>query len=117
VARGDETCGAHLQGYGSVSEALAVWFDRQLRRAAVSVASNIAEGKGHQSDREFLKFLFHARGSLLEAETQVILARELQYCSEEEASSLMKITAKLGSLLTGLINSLRGTASSASAGD
>ena len=80
----------------------------QLRRAAVSVASNIAEGKGHQTDKEFLKFLFHARGSLLEAETQIILSRELQYCSEEEADSLLKTTAKLGGLLTGLVNSLRG---------
>jgi four helix bundle protein len=46
----------------------------QIRRAAVSVASNIAEGKGHRSDREFLHYLFYARGSLFELETQILLA-------------------------------------------
>ena len=51
----------------------------QFRRAAVSVPSNIAEGKGHRSDAEFVHFLFHARGSLLELETQLNLAARLGY--------------------------------------
>jgi four helix bundle protein len=46
----------------------------QMRRAAVSVTSNIAEGKGHRSDREFVHHLYHARGSLYELQTQVLLA-------------------------------------------
>ena len=61
---------------------------QQIRRAAVSVPSNIAEGKGHRSDREFVHFLFHARGSLLELQTQLQIAEELQYWSGEEGRRL-----------------------------
>jgi four helix bundle protein len=82
----------------------------QIRRAAISVPSNIAEGKGRRTDREFAVFLFHARGSLLEIETQIILARRLQYLQEESASSLLRATAGIGSALSGLINSLRSRA-------
>jgi four helix bundle protein len=63
---------------------------QQLRRAAVSVPSNIAEGKGHRSDREFGHFLLHARGSLLEVQTQVMIAQELQYLKSEEALRLSR---------------------------
>ena len=51
----------------------------QMRRAAVSVASNIAEGKGRYSPKEFVQFLYRARGSLLELQTQLFIARELKY--------------------------------------
>jgi four helix bundle protein len=80
----------------------------QLRRAAVSVPSNIAEGKGRQTDRDYANFLFHARGSLLEVETQVILARRLKYMSDDEESRLLLASKNVGQLLTGLINSLTG---------
>jgi len=62
---------------------------QQLRRAAVSVPSNIAEGKGHRSNREFGHFLLHARGSSLEAQTQVMIAQELQYLKSEDAKRLL----------------------------
>ncbi len=58
---------------------------QQVRRAAVSMPSNIAEGKGHRSNKEFSHFLFHARGSLLELQTQLMIAEELQYFSKPEA--------------------------------
>ena len=83
----------------------------QLRRAAISVPSNIAEGKGRRTDPDFLTFLFHARGSLLELETQISLAEQLGYLSEFSSKSLLRDTAAVGSALTGLINSLKATIS------
>jgi len=80
---------------------------QQLRRAAVSVPSNIAEGKGHRSDREFRSFLLHARGSLLEVQTQVIIARELEYISGEEGERLLESSDAIGRSLNSLINSIR----------
>jgi four helix bundle protein len=79
---------------------------QQIRRAAVSVPSNIAEGKGHRSDKEFVRFLFHARGSLLELQTQLMIAEELQYFHKEEGGSLLAIAEAVGRALSGLINSL-----------
>ena len=60
----------------------------QLRRAAVSIASNIAEGKGRRTDREFLQFLHHARGSVFEVETQLTIASRLAYLPEPEVLRL-----------------------------
>ena len=60
----------------------------QLRRSAVSVASNIAEGQGRLSKREFHHFLGVARGSLIEMETQVVIGENLGYLSEAEARRL-----------------------------
>src|SRR5271156_2595723 len=79
----------------------------QLRRAAVSVPSNIAEGKGHRSDREFGHFLFHAPGSLLEVQTQIMIAKELQYISVGESERVLASADTLGRSLNALINSLR----------
>jgi four helix bundle protein len=79
----------------------------QLRRAAVSIASNIAEGKGRLSDRELILFLHHARGSLLEVETQLVIAGELKYVSEEEGKRLQEKIDNLGKSLNALINSLK----------
>lgn len=80
---------------------------QQLRRAAVSVPSNIAEGKGHRSDQEFGRFLLHARGSLLEVQTQIVIAQELQYLNSEEGKRLLALADAIGRSLNGLINSLR----------
>jgi four helix bundle protein len=82
----------------------------QMRRAAVSVPSNIAEGKGHRSDPEFVRFLFHARGSLLELQTQLLIARRLQYLSEEKAEELARRGDGIGRSLNALINRFRSTA-------
>jgi four helix bundle protein len=82
----------------------------QLRRAAVSVPSNIAEGKGHHSDPEFTRFLLHARGSLLELHTQVLIARRLQYLSEEKTIQLCHRSDNIGRGLNALINKFRSAA-------
>jgi four helix bundle protein len=79
----------------------------QLRRAAVSVSSNIAEGKGRSSDKELILFLHHSRGSLLELETQVFIARELAYIEEPQAKHLLSQVENLAKALNALINSLK----------
>jgi four helix bundle protein len=79
----------------------------QLRRAAVSVPSNIAEGKGRSSDRELTQFLCHARGSLFEAQTQIQLAGRLGYVSEKESQLLQKESMRICQMLNGLIRSVR----------
>ena len=79
----------------------------QMRRAAVSVASNIAEGKGRFSDRELGQFLGVARGSVFEIETQIAIALKLGFLSEGQASQLANRCAEVGCLLNGLIKVVR----------
>ncbi len=79
----------------------------QLRRASVSVASNIAEGQGRLTKGEFQQFLGHSRGSLLELETQLAIAVDLHYLSADELIRLETKTAEVSRLLNGLIDSLR----------
>jgi four helix bundle protein len=79
---------------------------QQMRRAAVSIPSNVAEGKGHRSDKEFVRFLLHARGSLLELQTQLLIAEELQYFREQEGARLLAMADAVGRGLNGLINSM-----------
>lgn len=75
-----------------------------MRRAAISVPSNIAEGKGRQSAKELTHFLFLARGSLLEVETQSMIAENLGYLSEKDCSDLRNRACEVGRLLNGMIN-------------
>lgn len=77
---------------------------QQLRRAAVSVPSNIAEGKGRHSDRDFLRFLYTARASLFEVETQTALALRLEFMKEDQASDVLASVSTVARSLAGLIN-------------
>jgi four helix bundle protein len=79
----------------------------QLRRAAVSVPSNIAEGQGRSSRKEFLYSLGNAKGSLSEVETQVLIARNLGYIGDESVNCLLNLSAEVGRILNGLLASLR----------
>jgi four helix bundle protein len=78
----------------------------QLRRAAISIPSNIAEGQGRSSRKEFIYFLGIAKGSLAEMETQVLIARNLGYVSDEVLPGLLSLSAEVGRILNGLLASL-----------
>jgi four helix bundle protein len=78
----------------------------QLRRAAVSIPANIAEGEGRGSRREFVRFLSIAHGSLREVETHVLLAQRLGYIDSRAAADAMAAAGEVGRLLNGLKKSL-----------
>ena len=78
----------------------------QVRRAAVSVPSNIAEGQGRRTTREFLNHLSIARGSLLEVQTQIEIGHRLNYMTSEAAQSIDQQIGRVARLLNGLINAL-----------
>lgn len=85
----------------------------QLRRAAISIPSNIAEGKGRNTDRDFRHFLMQARGSLYEVENQLEIAAALQYMSAVQLAELVGACDKICRLLNSLVNSIDRTAVSA----
>jgi four helix bundle protein len=79
----------------------------QMRRSAVSVPSNIAEGKGRFSRKELVQFLFRARGSLLELETQITIGQELGYFNLEDGKRLTNLAAEVGRMLNGMVNTFQ----------
>jgi four helix bundle protein len=78
----------------------------QIRRSAVSVPSNIAEGHGRLTDSDRRHFTVQARGSLLELETQLEIAQRLGCLSTQDASTLQLACAEVGRILNGLLKSL-----------
>ena len=78
----------------------------QIRRAVVSVPSNIAEGQGRNSTKEFINHLSIAYGSLMESETQAIIAEMRKYITNSELTSVLDKAAEVGRLINGLSNSL-----------
>ena len=79
----------------------------QLRRAAVSVPSNIAEGQGRKSKNEFAHHLAIAHGSLCEVETQIRICGRLAYMEHPDVNRLIDLAAQVGKLINGLSNSLK----------
>jgi four helix bundle protein len=75
----------------------------QMRRAAISVVSNIAEGANRGSDREMRRYLFIARGSLGELEAQITIAADLKLIPEAHAAILEQSALETGRLITGLV--------------
>lgn len=79
----------------------------QMRRAAVSVPSNIAEGQGRDSTNEFLRHLSIAYGSLCELQTQMLISYKLDYLNQQAYERLEDASACVARLINGLANSLR----------
>ena len=86
----------------------------QVRRAVVSVVSNIAEGQGRNCRGEFLQFLGNAKGSLLEVETQILVAERLKYLTSDKVAEVTQQIDRVSRLLNGLMQSLKGKAAGAS---
>ena len=78
----------------------------QLRRAAVSVPSNIAEGHARRSTGEFKQFLGHALGSLMEIETQIMIGERLGYLNSQKSKHLLQHTSEVGKIINGLLRAL-----------
>lgn len=79
----------------------------QLRRAAVSIPANVAEGQGRRTTPDFLRHLSIAHGSLLELETQVFIATCLSYLSQTRCHDFMSLSSEVGRMLNGLMSSFR----------
>jgi four helix bundle protein len=79
----------------------------QIRRAAVSVPANIAEGAARQSDKELIQFLYISLGSVAELETLLILSSDLSYLDQIKYSELNESLQKIRSMLLGLIRYLK----------
>ncbi len=78
----------------------------QIRRAAVSIPANIAEGAARNSKKEFIQFLYIGLGSLAELETELIIAKNLNYLGNNDDNIFIKLDT-IGKMLTGLIKSLQ----------
>jgi len=81
----------------------------QLRRAAVSIPANIAEGHGRGSTKSFVHFLWIANGSRTELETHVLIAEQLGFATRSETVRIFELSSEIGRMLTGLRRSLRKT--------
>lgn len=79
---------------------------QQVRRAAVSIPSNIAEGHSRRSTPDFRRFLNIAYGSRAEVETQILLAQRLGYLTESQRDDLTRLAEEIGRLINGLDKSL-----------
>ena len=78
----------------------------QLRRAAISVPANIAEGHGRAYTKEYLRHISIAKGSLVELETHIQIAGRLNYCDENKLNELLEKTNSIGRMLTSLRKSI-----------
>ncbi len=78
----------------------------QLRRSSISIISNIAEGCGRQTNRDFIRFLIISKGSSFELESQIIISKDLGYLTDNEEEKILSLIQKVQNMLHGLILSL-----------
>jgi four helix bundle protein len=76
----------------------------QLRRSAVSIPSNIAEGAARQTNKEYIQFLYISLGSLMELDTQLIISKNIELISEQTLNELQLKSQEIGKMLNGLIS-------------
>lgn len=79
----------------------------QIRRATVSIVSNIAEGYQRQTTKEYIQFLYMSYGSCAELETQLLLCQDLAYLAEQELQEAMKLLVEVEKMLNSLIRKLK----------
>jgi four helix bundle protein len=79
----------------------------QMRRASISAASNIAEGAGRQTKKEFINYLHIAQGSLSELDTQLIIANRIEYITSDVCNEMENKIETISKMITGLIKSLK----------
>jgi S23 ribosomal protein. len=79
----------------------------QLRRAAVSIPSNIAEGYGRRSTGNYRQFLSISRGSLMEIETQIDICERLKYLAQTDTENIFKEITEISKMLTSLISKIK----------
>lgn len=104
--RAVEMCVAIYAASSSFPPAERFGLTSQIRRAAISVPSNIAEGYGKGSRAEYVQYLYHARGSNSEVETQIVIARKLQLGRTEQLESAEQFCTEVGKLIGALLRSL-----------
>ena len=81
----------------------------QIRRSSISIPSNIAEGSGRESNKDFLRFLYISLGSLFEMQTQLEIAKNIIYISEEEFNLLYEDSREIERMLASLIKKVKDT--------
>ena len=81
----------------------------QIRRSSVSIPSNIAEGSGRESNKDFLRFLYISLGSIFEMQTQLEIAKNIIYLKEEEVNNLYEDSREIVRMLASLIRKLKDT--------
>ncbi|KQB39304.1 four helix bundle protein [Flavobacterium aquidurense] len=81
----------------------------QIRRSSVSIPSNIAEGSGRESNKDFLRFLYISMGSIFEMQTQLEIAKNIIYIKEEEFNNLYEDSREIERMLASLIRKLKDT--------